>query len=275
MRDHERIAANRALWQRWTALHVPSEFYDVEGFVADPAARPFDRIIADLVGDVRGKRVLHLQCHFGMDTLRFGLLGASEVTGFDFSSEAIAAARDLSAKMGIPATFIEGDVLDPPAELPEDAFDLVFTSYGVLSWLPDLGPWAHTIASRLAPGGVFKVADSHPTAWIFDDEAEDPTLRVRYSYFMRDALPWDEHGSYAVPLPEEDTGVSHSWQHTFEEILGALIGAGLVIEEVREFPLLAWKYTPGMVEREPGLFGLPEDQPEVPLLFTLIARKPE
>lgn len=273
MGDRERIAANRQLWQRWTALHVPSDFYNVEGFVADPRSRPFDRVITELVGDVRGLRVLHMQCHFGMDSLRFVLLGAAEVTGLDFSSEAVAAARDLSARMGIPATFIEGDVTDPPAELPQGAFDLVFTSYGTISWFPDLEAWARTIASSLAPGGVFKIADSHPTSWIFDDEADDPELRVRYSYFMRDALPWEEHGSYAVPL-DEDTGVSHSWQHTFEDIIGALLRAGLVIEELREFPLLAWKYTPGMVEREPGLFGLPEGQPEVPLMFTLTARKP-
>ncbi len=272
MDDRERIAANRELWQRWTALHVPSDFYDAEGFIADPSARPFDRIVGELVGDVRGMRALHLQCHFGMDTVRLALRGA-EATGLDFSSEAIAAARELSARMGVPVTFIEGDVTDPPAELPEGVFDLVFTSYGTISWFPDLGPWARTIASRLAPGGAFKIADSHPTTWIFDDEAEDPTLRVRYSYFMREALPWDEHGSYAVPL-DEHIGTSHSWQHTFEDIIGALTGAGLVIEELREFPLLAWKYTPGMVEREPGLFGLPDDQPEVPLMFTLTARKP-
>lgn len=273
METHERLAANRELWQRWTALHVPSDFYNAEGFVADPASRPFDRIIAGLVGDVSGMRVLHMQCHFGMDSLRFVLLGAAEVTGLDFSSEAVAAARDLSARTGIPATFIEGDVTDPPAELAQGAFDLVFTSYGTISWFPDLEAWARTIASRLAPGGVFKIADSHPTSWIFDDEADDPELRVRYSYFMREALPWEEHGSYAVPL-DEDTGVSHSWQHTFEDIIGALVRAGLVIEELREFPLLAWKYTPGMVEREPGLFGLPDGQPEVPLMFTLTARKP-
>jgi SAM-dependent methyltransferase len=269
----DRIAANRELWQRWTALHVPSDFYDVDGFVADPAARPFDRIIAELVGDVSGLRVLHLQCHFGMDSLRFPLLGAAEVTGLDFSSEAVAAARELSARMGIPATFVEGDVTSPPAEVPEGAFDLVFTSYGTISWFPDLEPWAHTIAGRLAPGGVFKIADGHPTLWIFDDAAEDPELRVRYSYFMREAFEWEEIGSYAAPGGER-TGISHSWQHTFEDITGALIGAGLVIEQLREFPLLAWKYTPGMVEREPGLFGQPDGQPEVPLMFTLTARKP-
>lgn len=273
MDTSDRIAANHEIWQGWTALHVPSEFYDVEGFIADPDARPFDSIVAGLLGDdLTGVRALHLQCHFGLDTVRLARMGA-QATGFDFSSAAIAAARDLSARMGVPATFIEGNVLEPPAELPENAFDLVFTSWGVISWLPDLGPWARTIASRLAPGGVFKIAESHPTLWVFDDEADDPTLRVRYSYFMRDALEWEERGSYASP-GEELIGTSHSWQHTFEEILSALIGAGLVIEELREFPLIAWKYTPGMVEREPGLFGLPEGRPEVPLTFTLTARKP-
>ncbi len=268
-----RIAANHALWQRWTALHVPSDFYDVEGFIADPDARPFDSIVADLVGsDLSGQRALHLQCHFGMDTVRLARLGA-EATGFDFSSAAIEAARELARRMDVPATFIEGNVLEPPAELPENAFDLIFTSWGVISWLPDLDPWARTIASRLAPGGVFKIADMHPTLWIFDDEAEDPTLRVKYSYFQRDALEWEERGSYAVP-GEEFVGISHSWQHTFEEIVGSLVRAGLVIEDLREFPLIAWQFTPGMVEREEGLFGLPEGQPELPLTFTLTARKP-
>jgi SAM-dependent methyltransferase len=266
------MEANRELWQRWTALHVPSDFYDAGGFAADPDSRPFDRIIAELLGDIRGLRALHLQCHFGLDTLRLARLGA-EVTGLDFSPAAVAAACELSARSGIPATFIEGDVTAPPAELAESAFDLVFTSYGVISWIPDLKPWAETIASRLAPGGVFKIADSHPTLWVFDDEADDPELRVKYSYFGRDALEWEEYGSYAAPGGEH-VGTSHSWQHTFEEIIGVLVRAGLVIEELREFPLLAWKYTTAMVEREPGLFGQPDGQPELPLMFTLTARRP-
>lgn len=272
MENHERIAANRAIWQRWTSINFGSEFYDVEGFVKDPTARPFDRVVRELVGDVSGQSVLHLQCHFGLDTLRFPLLGAT-VTGADFSAEAIATARDLSTRTGIPATFVESDVLDLASEIPEGAFDLVFTSYGAISWLPDLEPWAAGIASRLRPGGTFKVADMHPFAWVFDDERDDPELRVRYSYFSREALEWEEYGSYAVP-DGDYVGTSHSWQHTFEEIVGALVGAGLAIEELREFPLLAWKYTPTMVEKEPGLFGQPDGQIEVPLMFTLVARKP-
>lgn len=273
MNTPDRIAANHALWQRWTALHVPSDFYDVDGFVADPDSRPFDSIVAGLVGsDLSGQRALHLQCHFGLDTLRLARLGA-DATGFDFSSEAVAAARDLSARMGISATFLEGDVLNPPAELPQDAFDLVFTTWGVLSWLPDLEPWARTVASRLAPGGLFKIAEMHPTLWVFDDEGDSPELRVKYSYFQREALEWEERGSYAHPS-DELVGVSHSWQHTFEEIIGSLVRAGLIIEDLREYPLIAWKFTPHMVEREPGLFGMPDGHPEVPLTFTLTARKP-
>jgi SAM-dependent methyltransferase len=269
----DRVAANHAIWQRWAALHVPSGFYDAEGFIADPASRPFDSIVSGLLGDITGMRALHLQCHFGLDTLRLALLGAT-ATGLDFSDVAIAAARDLSVRSGIPATFIEGDVLAPPTEVSEGGFDVIFTSYGVISWLPDLEAWARTIASRLAPGGVFKIAEMHPTLWIFDDESDDPEPMVRYSYFMREALEWEERGSYAAP-GDEYIGTSHSWQHTFEEIIGVLVRAGLRIEELREFPLLAWKYMTAMVEKEPGLFGMPDTQPEVPLTFTLTARKPE
>lgn len=272
MDTRARIEANRDLWNRWADLHVPSAFYDADGFVADPAARPFDRIVAELVGDLTGQRALHLQCHFGMDTLRLALLGA-EATGVDYSSVAVTAARELSARAGIPATFVEAEVTDLPAEVPEGAFDLIFTSYGAISWLPDLEPWARQIASRLAPGGAFKIAEMHPFLWVFDEEAGDFGLTAHYSYFQTDALEWEEHGSYAAP-GDEYTGTSHSWQHTFEEIVTVLVGAGLAIEQVREFPLLAWQYAPSMIEREPGLWGLPDGAAALPLMFTLTARKP-
>ena len=272
MDTRARIEANRTLWNRWAGMHVPSAFYDADGFVADLAERPFDRIVAALVGDLTGQRALHLQCHFGMDTLRLALLGA-QATGVDFSAEAIAAARELSDRAGIPATFVESDVTDLPADVPEGAFDLIFTSYGAISWLPDLEPWAKMIASRLAPGGLFKVADMHPFLWVFDEEAGDFGLTAHYSYFQTDALEWQEFGSYAAPS-DEYVGTSHSWQHTFEEIVGVLVGAGLVIEQIREFPLLAWQHSPSMVEREPGLYGQADGAVPLPLMFTLTARKP-
>jgi SAM-dependent methyltransferase len=267
-----RIEANRALWDTWTRRHVPSEFYGVEGFLADPPSRPLDRITRELLGDIRGMRALHLQCHFGLDTVRLALMGA-EVTGVDFSHEAVDAGRALAERAGISATFVCSDVLDLSPEVPKDSFDLVFTSHGAISWLPDLRPWARGVASRLAPGGVFHVLDMHPTLWMFDDETEGPELKVRYSYFSREALEWEEHGSYASP-GEEITGTSHSWQHTFEEIIGSLVEAGLAIESLREYPLLSWQFVKPMYEVEPGLYGLPAESGDVPLMFSVTARKP-
>ena len=271
MDTRDRIEANRALWQHWTGLHLPSAFYDVEGFIADPASRPFDRIVREVLGDVAGRRALHLQCHFGLDTLRLALAGA-EATGVDFSPKAIAAARELSSRAGIPATFVEAEVTALPDDVPRAGFDLVFTSYGVISWLPDLAPWAETIAGLLAPGGTFKMVEAHPFLWVFEEESADPELRVQYSYFDTAPLEWEEHGSYAAPGPQY-TGTSHSWQHTMEEIVGVLLRAGLAVEDLREYPLIAWQHMPHMVEIDPGLWGLPPDSLEVPLMFSIVARK--
>jgi len=264
--------ANRDLWDGWTDLHVSSDFYDVDGFVADPGARPLDSVVREVVGDVSGKRLLHLQCHFGMDTLRFALMGA-QVTGVDFSARAVAEARTLAERLSLPATFVEADVTDLPAEVAPEGFDVVFTSHGVLSWLPDLAPWAKSIASRLAPGGAFHVVDMHPALWVFDDERDMPSLEVRYSYFDRSPLRFEEHGSYAVP-DADFHAESYSFQHTFEEILGALIGEGLVIESLREYPKLAWQYVPFMVQDCEGFWTLPAEMPEIPMMFALTARKP-
>lgn len=266
------IEANRHLWNGWADLHVTSEYYDVEGFVADPAARPFDPIVRGVVGEIAGKRALHLQCHFGMDTLRLAMMGAS-VTGVDFSHKAIAAARALADRAGVDATFVEAEVGALPESIPRGAFDVVFTSYGVLSWLPDLEPWAATIASRLAPGGVFCIIEIHPTLWMFDEERMEPPLTMRYPYFGKEPLRFDEHGSYAVPDGDFD-GESYSWPHDFEDIVGSLIGQGLVVESLREYPVIAWKHIPFMVRSEEGMWRFPPEMPDVPLMFSLTARKP-
>lgn len=269
---HQQVRSNQRLWDEWTLHHVPSDFYDVEGFLADPAASPLDPIVLDIVGDVEGSRLLHLQCHFGMDTLRLALMGA-RATGVDFSARAIAAARALSERSGISADFIEADVLNLPETVPTDAFDVVFTSYGAISWLHDLEAWARSISTRLISGGRFCVVEMHPALWVFDEEAEEPTLQVRYSYFSREPLPWEEHGTYAAPDADVH-GVSYSWQHTFEEIVGVLLGEGLVIEDLREHPRIAWQHLPYMIRDSDGLWSLPEEVGSIPLMFSLAARKP-
>lgn len=270
---HEHIAANRDLWDTWAELHVDSDFYDVAGFLADPTSRPLDSIVRGLLGDISGARVLHLQCHFGMDTLRLALMGA-RVTGVDFSPKAIAAARELAAALGVRATFVESDVTRLGSEVPESSYDVVFTSYGAISWLPDLQPWAEAIASRLVPGGVVQVIDMHPTLWVFDEEERSTELHVRYSYFSHDVLPWQERGSYAAPQADFEA-VSYSWQHTFEELIGSLVGVGLAIESLREYPLIAWQHMQFMVPaEEAGLWRMPADAGDIPLMFSISARKP-
>jgi len=266
------MRANRDLWDGWTELHVTSEFYDVEGFKA--GRDTLDAVELEGVGDVRGKSLLHLQCHFGLDTLSWARRGA-RVTGVDFSEKAVAHARRLAREVGIEARFIHAEVTDTAAVLSTlagDRFDVVFTSHGTISWLPDLRPWARTIAGALKPGGMFFIADAHPFTWVFDDELAEPMLRFRYDYFDRGALRWDEKGSYAVP-DADFVGVSYSWQHTFEDIAGALIETGLRITSLREYPNLAWRWFPWMVRIGDGCVRLPDGMPEIPLMFSLKAEK--
>ncbi|MCZ7544594.1 MAG: class I SAM-dependent methyltransferase [Anaerolineae bacterium] len=158
MDERDYMESNRALWDEWTGIHAKSAFYDLEGFKAGRLS--LDRVAREGLGDVTGKRLLHLQCHFGMDTLSWARLGA-EVTGVDFSEKAIALARALSAELSIPARFVCANIYDLPAAL-DGAFDIVFTSGGVLYWLPDLVRWAEIVAHYLRPGGTFFLADSHP-----------------------------------------------------------------------------------------------------------------
>ncbi|MDO8943330.1 MAG: class I SAM-dependent methyltransferase, partial [Desulfobacterales bacterium] len=168
--------------------------------------------------------------------------------------------------------FVLGDVTDLPASVPTLAFDVVFTSYGTIMWLPDLENWARMIASRLAPGGVFHIIDVHPFLAVFDDFAPEPPLRVLYPYFTREPLYFEEHGSYA-DRDADFTAASYAWQHTLSEILGALIRAGLLVQDLREYPVVGWKVLEFMVEDDDGLWRLPPDTGDIPLMFALTATK--
>ncbi len=192
----EYLASNRELWDEWTEVHVGSAFYDVEGFRrGDVRIRDFE--IRE-VGEVAGRDLLHLQCHFGLDTLSWARLGA-RVTGADFSRRAIARARQLADEVGIDARFVLSDLYTLPDALDDD-FDLVYTSRGVIPWLPDLGKWGQVIAHFLRPGGIFYLAEGHPLMWVFDDDEGQTELRVRYEYFEKpEPLRFPVVGSYADP----------------------------------------------------------------------------
>lgn len=266
-------AANLHLWESWSEMHMSGTEYDVEGFLADPSSRPLDRVTRETVGDIAGKRLLHLQCHIGLDTVRLALMGAVDVTGVDFSPKALEGARMIADALRIPATFIEADVCALPQSVPAEAYDVVFTSYGTIMWLPDLEPWADSIASRLAPGGVFHIVDIHPFLTVFDDFAPEPPLAVRYPYFTREPLHFVEHGSYADRDADFEAD-SYAWQHTFEEIIGVLAKRGLVVERLREHPVVAWQALEFLVQDTEGLWRLPPGAGDLPLMFALTVRKP-
>lgn len=266
----EYLRSNQKLWNDWTDIHEKSAFYDVESFKAGKFR--LDSIEKEELGDVRGKSLLHLQCHFGIDTLSWANLGAI-VTGVDFSDKAIALARSLSEEMKIPATFVHSNVYDLPQNL-SGQFDIVFTSYGVLGWLPDIEAWAKVVAHFLKPGGTFLVVDIHPIVWAFDEDNESE-LKLRYSYFPTpEPIKLDVKGSYADP-DHEYRGVEYGWNHSLSEYINSLIEAGLRIVSLNEYPYLVWKAFPFMERGEDGWWRLTGQKGEIPLMFSIKATKRE
>lgn len=272
----EYLEANRALWDSWTRINLQSRLYDVEAFAAGRAG-DLDHIDRAGPGDVRGKSLLHLQCHFGLDTIRWAGHGAT-VTGVDFSAEAIAAARTLAARMGVAATFVHSDIHELPSRL-DGCFDVVFTSHGVLGWLPDLERWAQVIAHFLSPGGIFYIVEAHPVLQLFDDRLKEPDLRLLYPYFHgREPVRVEYDGCYSTP-DAPIKSVEHSWLHKMSDIIGALVRAGLRIESFEEYPFLGWRFFPWMERRADGWWHLPEHEGlplgpgSLPLMFSLKAIK--
>jgi SAM-dependent methyltransferase len=267
----EFVAANRALWDEWTAIHTTSEFYDVDGFKRG-GVRLAEHEIAEL-GDVSGRSLLHLQCHFGLDTLSWARLGA-DVTGVDFSPRAIEAARALAAELGLPARFVESDVYALPAVLDE-TFDVVYTSNGVLGWLPDIRRWAEVVARFVRPGGRFYLLEIHPLANAFENEGVEPReLRLAYPYWEHvNPLAFETHGSYADESAHVESPMEYGWDHGLGEIVTALAEAGLRIETLREYPFLNWKVD-FLVPDGAGRYVLPPGDGELPLMFSILATKP-
>lgn len=265
--------ANRSLWDTWTGIHAASEFYDLESFKAGGIrVRPYE---IEMVGDVSGRTLLHLQCHFGIDTLSWARLGA-RVTGADMSTASVQMATSLAEELGLSdARFIESNVYDLPNVLDE-TFDVVYTSRGVLNWLPDVRAWARVVAHFVAPGGIFFITEGHPIMNVFENEGVQPgELRLAYPYWEHpDPLVFPAIGSYADPDADVGDETEHSFDHGLGEIVTALIDAGLVIESLIEHPFLDWKVD-FTVEAPDGTWALPADAGgQIPLMFSLRARKP-
>jgi SAM-dependent methyltransferase len=267
---------NQANWDERVAIHVNAPgAYDVDALRAGETR--LDPIAAAILGPVGGQCVLHLQCHFGMDTLAIARLGAS-VTGLDFSPPAIVTARSLAAETGLSerARFVEANVYDALTALPEPAgFDRVFVSWGALCWLPDLVSWARIVAALLAPGGFLALAEAHPAAYVFDDAtATGDGMPGWYApYLSRAPLLQSNSEDYADPTVPIRNSQTVEFLHPLSDILTALIGAGLRIDTFREHDSIVWKMFAQLVKRGRGEYVWP-DKPWLPLAYSLRATKP-
>lgn len=266
----DRLELTRRNWNERTPIHAASDFYDVAGFKAGRIT--LSDIERAEVGAVDGKSMLHLQCHFGMDTMSWARLGAT-ATGVDISDAAIDLARDLNDELGLGVQFIRANVYDLP-DLLDERFDVVYTGVGAICWLPDLDAWAAIIARFLKPGGTFYMLDVHPMSLVFDDvQGPDgaPDLRPTYSYFPDPAgiLDDGERPTYAGATPIK-TPV-YEWQHSLSEVVNALLRAGLTIEFLNEFPVAPYQAFPHMRLRD-GWWRLPEGDGSIAFLFSIRAR---
>ena len=260
-------------WESRVPIHVGSRAYDLQRFLDDAEALSdvvaFD---APLLGDLSGRRVVHLQCHIGTDTLSLARLGGT-VTGVDFSPSALAAARDLAARAGPPVRYVESTVDDVPARLGE-TFDLVYTGVGALNWLPSMRRWATVVAGLLAPGGRLYLRESHPMLGTLDDERDDRLLVVAHPYFeTAEPTRWESAVSYTGGDEPVGQPVAYEWNHGIGEVVQAVLEAGLRLtrlEEHREleFPFFAWMERTARVG-----YRLPEHRERLPLMYTLEAVK--
>lgn len=263
----EYLDLNRALWNAKTEHHLHSAFYDVAGFRAGNSS--LQDIERALLGQVQGQRVLHLQCHFGLDTLSLARQGAT-VTGVDLSDEAIAAARRLASELQLSAEFICCDLYSLPEHLPaEPGFDVVYTTYGVLGWLPDLERWAAVVARYLRPGGRLVLVEFHPVVWMFNPDF----TALQYSYFNRETIQETETGTYAdraAPI----TTTSVSWNHSLAEVLGSLLRTGLQLTDFQEYDSSPYNCFAHTVEVAPGQFQIEPLAGKLPLVYSVVAEKP-
>jgi len=257
--------ANRALWNKWTQDHIASDFYDLDTFKSGKSS--LNSIELGLLGDLTGKRILHLQCHFGQDTLSMARMGAS-VVGVDLSDEAIQTANQLANELDLDGTFIQSDVLELTDKLSEQ-FDLIFTSYGTVGWLPDLKKWAHTIDSLLKPGGQFIMAEFHPVIWMFDDAVKE----ITYNYFQADPIVEELEGSYAENTAH-DKMQCITWNHALSEVFGVLRDIKLDLDVFQEFDYSPYNCFQNTVEFEQGKFRIKHFNNFLPMVYAMRWMKP-
>lgn len=265
MDNHNKyFETNANTWDTKVAVHAQSDFYGLEDFKKGKSS--LNSFEVNALGDVSGKKMLHLQCHFGQDTLSWSRLGAS-CTGVDISKKGIDLAQQLAKELEIEAKFVCCNVLDTSKHISE-TYDIVFTSYGTIGWLPDLQPWANMISERLKPGGVFYIVEFHPIVWMFDYLQTPPQLQ--YGYQQKEVIYDEYKGTYAdmeAPIVSKEYG----WNHGLSEVVNTLIEAGLTIEYLDEYDESPYEVFPNMVKNDREMFETKDQL--YPLLFAIKAFK--
>jgi len=262
-------AANLANWDERTGIHIRSQFYDVERWLREERGpRPWE---VETLGEVRGLTLVHLQCHFGLDTLAWARAGA-RVTGVDFSPAAVAAASEIATRAGLVdrARFVCSDVYEASSALGGETFDIVYVSLGALHWLPRIDRWAEQVGSLLRPGGRLYLHDEHPLTWALADDS----LVVEHTYF-EDEQPYVDDSPHTYTDADVDlvNKRSYEWNHSLGETVAALIAHGLRIDAPDEHDWTVWRRFPWLEELADGRWVVPPDKPRFPLSFMLLATR--
>ncbi|MBI3232611.1 MAG: class I SAM-dependent methyltransferase [Bacteroidetes bacterium] len=262
--EEQYFEINKQTWNKKTEAHLTSDFYDMKGFMAGKSS--LNEIELNILGDVSGKSILHLQCHFGQDTLSLARMGA-QVTGVDLSDKSIEKAKELASSLNLNAEFICCNVYDLPQHLDKQ-FDIVYTSYGTIGWLPDLNKWAEIISRFLKPQGQFIFVEFHPVVWMFDDDF----AQVGYNYFNTGPIIESETGTYAdraAELNQQYVG----WNHGISEVVNSLIKNGLTINSLDEFDYSPYSCFKHVVEFEPGKYRIEHIGNKIPMVYAICAYK--
>lgn len=258
------IKFNKESWNANVSVHLASEFYGVNKFIRGKTS--LNDIELGLLGNIENKTLLHLQCHFGMDSISLAKLGA-KVTGVDFSDAAIKAAKELAQKTNTEAGFICCDIYSLPEHL-DNKFDIVFTSYGVIGWLPDMEQWAYIVSKYLKPRGTFVMVEFHPFVWMYDNDFD----KVAYRYFNDEAIFEEIEGTYA----DRDADIKKktiSWNHSLSEVINNLISAGLEIDSFEEYDYSPYNCFNHTNEVSPGRFQIEKFGNKIPMLYSIKAVK--
>jgi len=261
---HKYFSTNAKTWDLKVAVHADSNFYDLNAFKKGKTS--LKKFELEALGDVSGKSLLHLQCHFGQDTLSWSRMGA-KCTGVDLSEKGIALARQLNSELEQDADFVCCNVLDT-SDFIKDQFDIVFTSYGVIGWLPELKPWGRMIAERLKTGGTFYLVEFHPLVWMFDYLEGTPT--ITYGYHQKEAIYEEYKGTYA-DTSAKIISKEYGWNHGLGEVVSALSEAGLTIEYLKEYDESPYDIFPNLLQNESGMYESTDKL--FPLLFAIRALK--